>query len=154
MTPNLPDLLLADLLVDPSRSVRARNRSSDAVAFSYALDAAKGASGYDDQLIRADHRQGDRFAESEKFDARADTRARAQEKSEESVDANRTNAAHDVEAKFKERRESLKLAESDFASEKALQERLESSALDRIQVRARADEIERDEARAERASEG
>ena len=154
MTPNLPDLLLADLLVDPSRSVRARNRSSDAVAFSYALDAAKGASGYDDQLIRADHRQGDRFAESEKFDVRADTRARAQEKSEESVDANRTNAAHDVEAKFKERRESLKLAESDFASEKALQERLESSALDRIQVRARADEIERDEARAERASEG
>jgi len=158
MTPNLPDLLIADLLVDPSRNVRARDRSSDGMVFSNALDEAKVAAGDDNQLIKAGqrqtgHRQVDRFAASERSDARSGTRARAEEKSEHSLDANRTSATHDVEAKFTERRESIKLAESDLASAKALQERSEASALDRIQVQARADEIKRDEARAERASE-
>jgi hypothetical protein len=42
MTPKLPDLLIANLLVDPTRNVATRERAIDSGAFSNVLDAAKG----------------------------------------------------------------------------------------------------------------
>ena len=71
MTPKLPELLITELLTDPSRSVRSRERAVDSVAFSNVLDAAKdtaakGTAGKDDQL-----------AASAQSETRSETRANA-----------------------------------------------------------------------------
>ena len=116
MTPKLPDLLIADLLVDPSRNVLTRERAGDSVTFSNVLDAAKGVAGKDDTSIQADQRQSDQFAASLK----ADTRARARAQSEEALTAQRS-------------------ADADFAAQQSLQRRDDARAQANAQAEARAD---------------
>ena len=125
MTPKLPDLLIADLLVDPSRNVLTRERAGDSVAFSNVLDAAKGAAVKEDTLIQADQRQMDQ-RQSDQFAAsvKADTRARARAQSEDALTAQRA-------------------ADADFAAQQSLQRRDEA----RVQAQAQADA--RSEARLE-----
>ena len=108
MTPKLPDLLIADLLVDPSRNVLTRERAGDSVAFSNLLDAAKGAAVKEDTLIQADQRQMDQ-RQSDQFAAsvKADTRARARAQSEDALTAQRA-------------------ADADFAAQQSLQRRDEA----------------------------
>jgi hypothetical protein len=113
MTPKLPDLALADLLVDPSRAPRARERLSDLSSFSNVLDAAKGeAAGVADSPASA----------------QLDGRARARDASDDAQAEKRVLTASDSEAKLAQRRELQRGLEGDIAAERALERRDEARA--------------------------
>ena len=143
MTPKLPDLALADFLVDMSRAPRARERLVDPSSFSNVMDAAKG-----DAAEVADSRAS----------AQLDGRAGSRDASDDSQVEKRVLAASDGEAKLAQRRELQRGFEADVAAERASQRREDARAqaqdlnAARDEARAAARSTERSEDRAEDAS--
>jgi len=143
MTPKLPDLALADLLVDPPRASRARERSIDPSSFSNVLDAAKG-----DAAEVADSRAS----------VKSDLRARARDASDDEQAERRVLTASDGEAKLAQRRELQRGLEAEVAAERVSQRREDSRAraqdlnAARDEARAAAKSAERSEDPAEDAS--
>jgi len=140
MTPKLPDLALADLLVDMSRAPRARERLVDPSSFSNVLDAAQGeAAGVADS----------------RASAQLDERAGSRDASDDAQVEKRVLTASDGEAKLAQRRELQRGFEADVAAERALQRR-EDARSQAQDLNAARDEArvatDRSEGRAEEAS--
>jgi len=146
MTPKLPDLAVADLLVDPSRASRARERLVDPSLFSSALDAAKG-----EAAEVSDSRAS----------AQLEGRARSRDASDDAQAEKRVLTASEGEAKLAQRRELQRGLEADVAAERASQRREDaraqaqdlSATRDEARVAAKsAKPADRSEDRAEDAS--
>jgi len=131
MTPKLPDLALADLLVDPLRVPRARERPLDPSSFSNVLNAAKG-----DAAEVADSRAS----------AQSDGRARTRDASDDAQAEKRFLTASDGEVKLAQRRELQRGLEANVAAERVSRRREDA--------RAQAQDLNatRDEARVEAKS--
>ena len=146
MTPKLPDLALADLLVDPSRASRGRERLVDPSSFSNALDAAKGEAAEAAEV--ADSRAS----------AQLDGRARSRDASDDAQAEKRVLTASDSEAKLAQRRELQRGLEADVAAERASQRREDARAqaqdlsAARDEARVAAKSADRSEDRAQDAS--